>query len=194
MAVQLSVLRTITNTIIETRQQTGIHKKDMTDFIMLDYIYQTSVKRKDVSTYIIFTGDGHFQSVVKYLSSIGKEVIVYGIKGCFSTTLQTVASKTVVLPDDDRTYEEYAKMIVDNLAYAQTKFSIVPTFNGTVSAVVRNNKNVSEELVRNTLQRLIDEGFITRKMTSVSMNKKVPIMRPEWEKLHDAGFWDYNNG
>ena len=35
---ELKELRNITNTIIETHQQNGYHKKDMTDFIMLDYI------------------------------------------------------------------------------------------------------------------------------------------------------------
>lgn len=190
IAEQITVLRTITNTIIETRQQNGIHKKDMTDFIMLDYIYQTSVKRKDISTYIIFTGDGHFQSVVKYLTSIGKKVVVYGVRGTFSSALQNVASETVIIPDEETTYREYTKMIVSYLDYTQTKISIIPTFNGTVSAVVKNNRNVSEELVKQTLQRLLDEGLITRKKSTVSADKKVQIIRPEWQKLHDAGFAD----
>ena len=190
IADQLTALRTITNTIIETRQPTGIHKKDMTDFIMLDYIYQTAAKRPEISTYIIFTGDGHFQSVVKYLTGIGKRVIVCGVAGSFSSTLQSVASETVLLPDEGSAFIEYSKMILKNLSYAQTKISIVPTYNGTVGAVVRNNKNVSEELVRRALDRLLKEGLITMKTENVSLNKRVPILHPEWKKLHDAGMWE----
>ena len=39
---QITPLRNITNTIIETHQQTRTRKKDMTDFIMQDYIHTTS--------------------------------------------------------------------------------------------------------------------------------------------------------
>ena len=55
-------LRTVTNTIIDTSNLTPEHKKNMTDFIMLDYIYQTAIERPEITTYILFTGDGHFQS------------------------------------------------------------------------------------------------------------------------------------
>ena len=37
---ELTKLRNMTNTIIETQQTFSRYKKDMTDFIMLDYIYQ----------------------------------------------------------------------------------------------------------------------------------------------------------
>ena len=79
IADSLNSVRAMTNTVISTQQSSPHHKKDMTDFIMLDYIYQVSAERSDVGTYILFTGDGHFQSVVKYLTQkMGKRVIVYG--------------------------------------------------------------------------------------------------------------------
>ena len=49
---ELSKLRNITNTIIETAQPNGHHKKDMTDFIMLDYIYQTAISRPEMEIYL----------------------------------------------------------------------------------------------------------------------------------------------
>ena len=56
------------------------YKKDMTDFIMLDYIYQTAALRPEIGVYILFTGDAHFQSVTKYLAQrLGKEVVIYGV-------------------------------------------------------------------------------------------------------------------
>ena len=52
---ELAKLRNITNTIIETGTATQYRKKDMTDFVMLDYIYQNVTSRNDVGTYISAT-------------------------------------------------------------------------------------------------------------------------------------------
>ena len=57
IAEELGKLRSITNTIIETGNTFNRRKKDMTDFIMLDYIYQYADQDKRNGTYIIFTGD-----------------------------------------------------------------------------------------------------------------------------------------
>ena len=40
IADSLNSVRAMTNTVISTQQSAPHHKKDMTDFIMLDYIYQ----------------------------------------------------------------------------------------------------------------------------------------------------------
>ena len=114
---QITPLRNITNTIIETYQQTGTRKKDMTDFIMLDYIYQTAATRKDVDVFILFTGDGHFHSVVKYLTqTLKKKVVVYAIKESLSLQLKAIASEVRIPPDEDTTFHQYAPYIVEDLA------------------------------------------------------------------------------
>ena len=75
-------LRAVTNTIIDTSNLTPEHKKNMTDFIMLDYIYQTAIERPEITTYILFTGDGHFQSAARFLSLKRKKtIILYGVRG-----------------------------------------------------------------------------------------------------------------
>ncbi len=192
---QIIPLRNITNTIIETCQQTRTRKKDMTDFIMLDYIYQTAVTRKDVDVFILFTGDGHFHSVVKYLTlNLKKKVVVYAIRESLSAQLQTVASEVKILPDDDTTFWHYAPLIVEDLAYASKSNTIIPTFNSTIKAVLRNNDHTSEESVRNTLQRMLDEGLISQRLQRVDFNRKVKVLYAEWDKLHAVGLWDYENG
>ena len=114
---ELAKLRNITNTIIETGTATQYRKKDMTDFVMLDYIYQNVTSRNDVGTYIIFTGDGHFQSVVKYLvQKRHKKVVVYGVTDTFSKRLQGVASDIRLLPDEEELNNSYMRMIVSNLS------------------------------------------------------------------------------
>lgn len=103
MAEELGKLRNITNTIIETGNTFNRRKKDMTDFIMLDYIYQYADESSKAGTYIIFTGDGHFQSVTKYLvHKKRKNVVVYGVRDTISRQLRDAASEVRELP----THEE----------------------------------------------------------------------------------------
>ena len=80
-------IRCITNNIIETGNTYRSKKKDMTDFVMLDYIYRAADENRKVRTYLIFTGDGHFQSVVKYLKEKKKKkVILCGIRDSIATS------------------------------------------------------------------------------------------------------------
>ena len=66
LASTLDDIRAFTNNIIDTRSSTGVPKKDFTDFIMLDYIYQDVDLSPKSEVYIIFSGDGHFSSVASY--------------------------------------------------------------------------------------------------------------------------------
>ncbi|MGI5906876.1 MAG: NYN domain-containing protein [Candidatus Pararuminococcus gallinarum] len=189
---ELSKLRTITNTIIETQQPLGHHKKDMTDFIMLDYIYQHAALHPETDTYIIFTGDGHFLSVVRYLTQrANKHVIVYGVNGAFSSHLREVASESRELPDTDVSYRQYCEMIVENLVYVADHPTIISTFNGTVGAVARKH-GAPEEMIRAALRRMLDEGLIVQKEQWVDFNRKVRVLRANWEALVAAGLWTYD--
>ena len=58
---ELEKIRNVTNMVIDTKNQSEHYKKDFTDFIMLDYIYQRAMTKKDIDTFIIFTGDGHLR-------------------------------------------------------------------------------------------------------------------------------------
>lgn len=91
----------------------GYFKKDFTDFIMLDKIYQTAYSDKDIDTYIIFTGDSHFTSVVLFLKNVcRKKVVVYGVKNAFSGQLMTAASKSRVIEPDE--LSPLCRAIVEN--------------------------------------------------------------------------------
>ena len=182
----------MTNTIIETQQTFSRYKKDMTDFIMLDYIYQTAYTKSDITTFIIFTGDGHFQSVTKYLiQKLNKKVIIYGVRDSVSKQLRTVASECYMLPTDAETLRGYYEMIVSNLAYVSEKSNIIPTFNGTVSAVARHNE-VPEELIHAALQEMLDKGLIYQRLQRVAFNKEVKVVAANWEELAKQGLWSFN--
>lgn len=180
-------LREVTNTIIETRDVTQRRKKDMTDFVMLDYIYQCVDSNPKIDTYIIFTGDGHFQSVIKYLvQKKRKEVVLYGIAESFSRRLTPVATDTVMLPSSDELYSEYSKFILQNLSRCDSKRYITPTFKGTVEAVSKRH-GIAEDNVRNVLSQMIEKGYIYQR---TDYRRKIKTIFADWNKLIIDGLWD----
>lgn len=189
----LNKLRAISNTVISTQQPHDRHKKDMTDFIMLDYIYQVSAERNDVGTYILFTGDGHFQSVVKYLiQKLGKKVVVYGVSKSVSTRLKDVATEVHEIPLAAEVTKDRYQMLVDNMAYVSTRNNIYPSFRGTVEAVARYN-DVPEEEIATALREMLDKGLLVQKERRVDFNRKIKVITANWEALIAKGLWDPNN-
>ena len=100
LRAEISKIREVSSSIIETQNASSYHKKDYTDFIMLDHIYQRAITYGDnTDVFIIFSGDGHFSSAASFLvNRCGKTVDVYGIRDCLSTQLKNTASVTVEWP------------------------------------------------------------------------------------------------
>lgn len=154
---ELPKIRRITNTIIETGNTFAKRKKDMTDFVMLDYIYQATENHKDVDTYILFTGDGHFQSVVKYLSNKkGKDVVVYGLPDSFSKQLQDVATDAILVDLDGDIQERNCRMILNNMAIIEDKSDIMANFLQAVETVSKAS-NIPEEEFGNMLVKALKQ-------------------------------------
>ena len=63
-------------TVVDTADESTYRRKDMTDFVMLDAIYQSVNELPAIDTYILFTGDGHFQSVARYLKERKKKTVI----------------------------------------------------------------------------------------------------------------------
>ena len=184
---ELIHIRKITNSIIETQQIMANFEKDMTDFIMLDYVYQYVTEHPEVDTYILFTGDAHFQEAVKYLiHKHNKKVIVYGVKNSFSSQLKQIASESVELPITEEIYP----LIVENMAYVSTKWDIVPTFTATAKTISRRN-NLPEEFVKLALNEMLDKGLLYSHKQRVKFNEFVPVLAANWENLESIGLWSY---
>lgn len=173
---ELVNLRHVTNHIIETGNTYQYRKKDMTD-----YIYQSADTDKNTGTYILFTGDGHFHSVVRYLCEKRKKhVVVYGVTNSFSRHLQAAASETVFMPADNEATKSYYRMIVSNLENLAGKPGVIPTFMSTVDAVSSHN-NVPRETIQAALSKMIDLGYIYKKDYLVAFRQKVKIIAVNWE-------------
>lgn len=182
---ELPSLRSATNTIIETGNTYFGTKKDLTDFVMLDYIYQCSIARKDIDIYIIFTGDGHFQSVVKYLTQ-KKDlcVFVYAVEGTLSKQLQAVATDIVLLPTTEEITQRCYKAIIENMEYVSTHPPIIPTFLSTVNTISQRY-GIPSEIVHASLKSMIDNGYIYQKLYRIKFNQNVKIIAADWEKLRE---------
>ena len=60
------------------RLRDGRDTENYTDFIMLDYIYRSILRDQDaneIEQYILVTGDGHFHSVVAYLTTFKDKIV-----------------------------------------------------------------------------------------------------------------------
>lgn len=192
LQTELTNISAITNCIIETGSN---RVKDFTDFIMLDRIYQTAFERDDIDTYIIFSGDGHFASVVRFLTGkLGKAVGIYGVKNSINAQLQKSATWVRTVPEVELSITNLASMyypILKNLDYLEndkkhdTKFH--PTFSGTVDAVSRYYR-LDPDTVRMALTSLIDNGFVYQKEI-VFRDREMKELNVNWEKLIDAGLW-----
>lgn len=152
-------IETLKAKIIYTRDKKKLLKKEMTDFIMLDYIYQIGINIDSPDTFIIFSGDGHFQHVVRFLTQkLKKQVLVYGVMGTFSKSMKEFASDIVEMPLSETERLLYCDMILKYLKHIKQKKRLV-TFKNIVQNVSAIN-NVSSELIKIALNWLLLKGIV----------------------------------
>lgn len=187
MEAEPGKLRNITNAIIETGNSFNRHKKDMTDFVMLDYIYQYDVQNPKVGTYIICTGDGHFQSVIKYLVQ-KKNVVVYGVRNSISRQLRDVATQVVQLPGEAELERYYYNLIIKNMEAVSTNPRVTPTFMGTAENVA-NRHQVNIDEVKNVLAKMLEQGYLYKRHKYMGNKKCVKVLAADWDKLREAGLY-----
>ncbi len=186
---ELPKLRAITNTIIETGNSFKHHKKDMTDFVMLDYIYRSGDDNKDVDTYIIVTGDGHFQSVIKHLVNRKKKrVIVYGIKESLSRQLYDVATEVRFIPTEAEISMYMYRLVASNMDYIKDKPHIYPSFKATVDAVSKRHYIDSRKVSR-AIGEMLDKGYLSRREKAGSSDHNVTVLEANWSLLAKDGIW-----
>ncbi len=184
---ELYKIREATNTVIETAHPGS--KKDMTDFIMLDYLYQMAAENKNIDAYILFTGDGHFQPVTKYLTQKKKkEVVIYGVRGAFSNQLKASASKCIEYPCQEELTPKYYDTIIRHFGYISNK-NINPTFMKTVDVIAERNQ-IPVDVVRAILQEMLDKGYVYQEETPVTFNHKIRTVHANWELLIKDGLWN----
>jgi|GEM_PF-74057 len=190
MQNEMHKIRGFTNKIVETKSGSTHYKKDFSDFIILDHIYQSAMSNKDAQVFIIFTGDGHFSSVALFLKNVCKlDVGIYGIKSGFSSQLKQAASWWRELPTVEDEILPYCQMILSNLytlEEGQNKRNL-PSFWKTIEAVVKKYET-EEELIKTALEYLLEKEYITQETRQVSF-KKIKVLVPDWLKIENDGLY-----
>lgn len=185
---EMHKIRGFTNDIVETKNGGGHFKKDFTDFIMLDRIYQTAYKNDDVDTYIIFTGDGHFSSVTLFLKNVcRKEVGVYGVQGAFSSQLKTAASFIREIEPDE--LAPVCRLIIENLhALEAGSKDARPTFLKTIDAVAAKSGE-DKQTVRRAMEQLFEKNCVSQYVKKISSNE-VKLLRVDYKQCARLGYFD----
>lgn len=189
LADEIGRIRPYTNKIIDTRSPFGV-KKDFTDFIILDNIYQKALAADDIEAFILFSGDGHFSSVTSFLKNFyNKEVGLYAIKGSVSRQLQETTSWCVQLPDEAEMFGAYYQRIFEFLKGEEERCSkVLPTCARTVDALSKDKK-LEKDKINTALKKLLADGVITlRKVGGKSSDKSSPIF-VDWELVMKKGLF-----
>lgn len=156
---EITRIRAVTNDIIEIQfGLPGSHMKDMSDFVMLDHIYRAATAKHSPKTFLLFTGDGHFAPVVRFLvQDLEKNVVVYGIRGSVSQFLKDAASECWEFPDEEAQMRIYWQHIVDYFdEMAERRPNMLLTF-GRVVNEVSSRQNIPLQSVEAAFSQMLQQ-------------------------------------
>lgn len=174
--------------LVHTANSSEHARKDFTDFIMLDYIYQIAADKHCPDIFLIFTGDGHFDSVMKYIrTKLGKKVIVYGVKRAFSGKLKSTANSYVEMPRYAQEQRFYYGLILQSLKILDQRGKKA-TFWKTIRNVAEHNR-VTQERVETSLQELINRRYLMEIETEYQ-GKKSKILNVDWSRVEEDKIWE----
>ena len=190
MRAEITKIREITTGIIDTQNTSAHHKKDFTDFIMLDHIYQRSFQG-DVDVFILFTGDGHFSSVVSYLvNKRHKDVEIFGISGAISSSLKNTATLTTAIPSQEELAIAREYMILRALKKIyETARSPRPTYQKTVEAVAAEC-GCDKALITRAMDALMEKGYVYQTKKYFRGGNFAKILAMNTALLKNDGVWD----
>ena len=194
LQVEIPRIREVTNMVIETKNNTSRYEKDYTDFIILDHIYQHAVSDKDVDCFIIFTGDGHFSSVVNFIrQKCGKEVGVFAVRFAASSILKSAASWFVELPEEERKPDPdmpYMDLVLAYLKDREKKKEYPAMTLPEICRYVAKYAEVEEDKLKQAANKLITLGYAKRAEKITPDSRLVSIIEPDWDKMKKDDFWD----
>ena len=178
LADEIGRIRLFSNKIIDTRSPNGV-KKDFTDFIILDNMYQKALSSDDIEVFILFSGDGHFGSVTSFLKNFyHKQVVIYGVNGSFSKQLKETANVFYTLPTEADINESFYKSIFDYL-----KTSPRPNYNEAIETAAKKNRgNASKQKIASAMKTLMENDVISERAIANSKGKKQKMLFVDWEK------------
>lgn len=183
---EMQILQTAGFQVINSCHNFTYHKKGQTEFALLNQLYQYAINYPEVKTYILFTGNGDFESAVRFLrEKMDKTVIVWAVRNAFSDRLRGAANETREFPSQSRMDIMYP-LIVENLTYVKSHPHIVPTFRGTVQAISQKY-GIPAKLIHTTLSEMISKGLVIQKEQTSPDGRTARIISGNWKELSKEG-------
>ncbi len=177
LADEIGRIRLFSNKIIDTRSPNGV-KKDFTDFIILDNMYQKALSSDDIDVFILFSGDGHFSSVTSFLKNFyHKQVVIYGVNGSFSKQLRETANSFYILPTEQDINESYYSTI-----FGYLKTSQHPKLDEAIEHAAKKHRGVPKQKIAAAIKTLMQNDVISERAIANSKGKKQKMLFVDWEK------------
>lgn len=180
-------IRKITNNVIDTQNTASHHKKDYTDFFILDAIYRTALDKNSAKTIILFSGDGHFSAATRFLrEKCGKQVISYGIESTISGQLRSCVDECVEWPS----YAALKRLYYPTLARQMQKLLTNTREYLSAQNVLRyaaEETNINPTYLHDALSELIAEGYAAEREEWVSSRKRTRILSPDLDRMKKDG-------
>ena len=192
LRAELPSISGITGHIVETQIPFRSNKKDQTEFLLLNGIYQQALSDPSVEAFVLFSGDGHFASALEFLrDSCGKTVDIYAVRDSYSRQLIAAATYSTLIPEEVDWTAKCANMILTNLKYLEANAAggkpIRPSFRATVDAVSRY-RHLPKTDVEQTLCWMLDNGYAEQYVEFLD-EKDVRLIRVNWEKCTADGLY-----
>ena len=187
--IETKRIRAFTNKIIDTYNPDQHYKKDYTDFIILDNIYQKAFQEDSADLFIIFSGDGHFSSAAAFIRNFcNKQVGIYGVSGGISKNLINSSDWCIEVP-----LQKDETTVINNAIFTYLKESekdrrYFPTFRRTVEQIAENEQ-LEQEKVSAILSDLIKDELIAQKMERTNKNRPIKILKTDWKAVSKSGIW-----
>lgn len=187
---ELPRLEKISKNVVHTASSKDGVDKDFTDFIILDAIYRKATEPKSPDVFIIFTGDAHFNLVIKYLRDIKKKVIVYGVKHSLSNKIKSSANSYVEMPRTKQEHQYYYDAILKSL-YILKKRRKMATYGKTIENV-SSHSGISREKIQMALDDLMNNKYLLEEEKQYH-GKRPKVIKVNWKRLEKDGLWNNKN-
>lgn len=189
LRAEISKIREVSNTIIETQNSRSHIKKDFTDFIMLDHIYQKALTTRDVDVFILFTGDGHFASVANFLrTKCRKKVVVFGPDEATSTQLKNCADEFIAVPTEKQIRDHRKRLVFSYIEQLYTEKENQRIIFGQTVRAISQKYDLDQTLVTLMIHELIEEGVLISTKRYFSSGKFAKLLSIDKEKAKKLSY------
>ena len=174
--------------LTENLHDIGADMPGMKNFILADKLYRCGAEYRNTDmTVILISGSGNLVPAVRFVKEQpGLHMGIYSVRGTLRATLRQSADWTIELPGDEPSM--FYPLIIKDFEFISGKM-IMPTFRTTVNAVSRHY-NVSADMVKVSLGKMIDEHYVYRKQRLVPYTFDViNTLVVNWELLIRDGLY-----